>query len=107
MPHELGTRSGFLMMSSAMAKQNPYGSGDVGLAPRLPSGMSATGSRLAAATETFGALPVAGMIPAFQSGGPRKHPPVGLGDLLRTVRVFTADPGQPGLLSQAPAFRRG
>ena len=71
--------------------------------------MSATGSRLAAAIRTFGALPFAGLILTFQCPGLRKHPGVGLNDLLQTERVFTAVPGQPGLrvASQAPAFRRG
>ncbi|MBK1655015.1 hypothetical protein CKO29_09925 [Allochromatium vinosum] len=62
----------------------------------LPSGMSATGSRLAAAIGTFGALPFACMIPTFQGPGLRKHPGVGLNDLLQTERMFTAVPGQPG-----------
>jgi hypothetical protein len=46
--------------------------------------MWATGSRLAAAIETFGALPFASLIPTFQSGGLRKHPPVSLSDPLHT-----------------------
>jgi len=50
----------------------------------LPSGMSTTGSCLATATETFGALPFASVIPVFQSPGLRKHPGVGLDDLLLT-----------------------
>ena len=50
----------------------------------LPSGMSATGSRLAAATRTFDALPFVSVIRAFQGPGLRKHPGVGLDDLLHT-----------------------
>jgi hypothetical protein len=46
--------------------------------------MWATGSRLAAAIKTFDALPFVSMIPTFQSGGLRKHPPVSLGDLWHT-----------------------
>ena len=37
-----------------------------------------------AAVKTFGVLPFASMILTFQSGGLRKHPPVGLNDLLPT-----------------------
>jgi hypothetical protein len=44
--------------------------------------MWATGSCLAAAIKTFGALPFASMILTFQSGGLRKHPPVSFNDLL-------------------------
>ncbi|WP_275957851.1 hypothetical protein [Rhabdochromatium marinum] len=44
--------------------------------------MSTTGSHLAAAIKTFGALPFTRMILTFQSGGLRKHPPVSLNDLL-------------------------
>jgi hypothetical protein len=40
-----------------------------------------------AAVGTFGALPFASMIPSFQSPGLRKHPGVGLDDLLQTERV--------------------
>jgi hypothetical protein len=46
--------------------------------------MSATGSCLAAAVKTFGALPFASMILTFQGPGLRKHPGVGLDDLLQT-----------------------
>jgi hypothetical protein len=46
--------------------------------------MSATGSCLAAATETFGALPFACMIPVFQSSELRQHSLVGINDLLPT-----------------------
>jgi hypothetical protein len=46
--------------------------------------MSATGSILSDAAETFGALPFASMIPTFQGPGLRKHPGVGLDDLLQT-----------------------
>jgi len=46
--------------------------------------MSATGSYLVVAVETFGALPFASMIPTFQGPGLRKHPGVGLDDLLQT-----------------------
>jgi hypothetical protein len=46
--------------------------------------MSATGSRLAAAIRTFGALPFASMILIFQSAGLRKHPAVGINDLFQT-----------------------
>jgi len=46
--------------------------------------MSATGSRPAAATGTFGVLPFASMIPAFQCPELRKHSGVGLSDLLQT-----------------------
>jgi hypothetical protein len=46
--------------------------------------MFATGSCLAAATRTFGALPFASMILVLQSGELRKHSPVRLDDLLQT-----------------------
>jgi hypothetical protein len=46
--------------------------------------MSATGSRLAAAARTFGVLPFASMIPAFQGDELRKHSSVSLNDLLQT-----------------------
>ncbi|MBK1649299.1 hypothetical protein CKO36_11945 [Rhabdochromatium marinum] len=62
--------------------QRPYGPGDRRLTALLPSGMSTTGSHLAAAIKTFGALPFTRMILTFQSGGLRKHPPVSLNDLL-------------------------
>ncbi|WP_207161519.1 hypothetical protein, partial [Rhabdochromatium marinum] len=50
----------------------------------LPSEKSATGSRLAAAINTFGALPFTRMILIFQCPELRKHSGVGLGDLLQT-----------------------
>lgn len=50
----------------------PYGPCDVGPAPRLPSGMSATGSTLAEAMQTFGALSFARMIRTFQGPGPSR-----------------------------------
>lgn len=40
-----------------------------------------------AAVGTFGALPFASMIPTFQGPGLRKHPGVGLTDLLHTERT--------------------
>jgi hypothetical protein len=46
--------------------------------------MYATGSSLAAAIRTFGALPFASMILTLQSTGLRKHPVVRLGDLWQT-----------------------
>jgi hypothetical protein len=46
--------------------------------------MAATGSFLAEAMKTFGALTFASMIPTFQCPGLRKHPGVGLDDLLPT-----------------------
>jgi len=46
--------------------------------------MSATGSILSAAVRTFGALLFASMILTFQCPGLRKHPGVGLNDLLQT-----------------------
>jgi hypothetical protein len=46
--------------------------------------MSATGSILSDAVGTFGALPFASMIPTFQGPELRKHPGVGLDDLLQT-----------------------
>ena len=50
----------------------------------LPSGKFATGSYVSVAARTFGVLPFASMIPAFQCPGLRKHPGVGLTDLLQT-----------------------
>jgi len=52
--------------------------------------MSATGSCLAAAVKTFGALPFASMIPTFQCPGLRKHPGVGLDDPLQTSARYRA-----------------
>ncbi|MBK1649148.1 hypothetical protein CKO36_11155 [Rhabdochromatium marinum] len=72
----------------------------------LPSGRFATGSHLTAAIKTFGALPFARMILIFQSPGLRKHPGVGLNDLLQTQRVGYRFPWSTELL-QAPAFRPG
>jgi len=46
--------------------------------------MSQTGSCLAAAVRTFGALPFASMIRTLQSGELRKHSPVRLNDLFAT-----------------------
>ncbi|WP_207161517.1 hypothetical protein, partial [Rhabdochromatium marinum] len=50
----------------------------------LPSGRSATGSRLTAAIRTFGALPFTSMTLIFQCLELRKHSRVGLNDLLQT-----------------------
>ena len=50
----------------------------------LPSGLSHTGSRLAAAVGTFDALPFASMIPTLQSSELRKHSLVRLNDLCET-----------------------
>ena len=72
----------------------------------LPSGLLATGSRLAAAIRTFGALPFASMILIFQCPGLRKHPGVGLNDLLPTERIGYRFPWSTQLL-QAPPFRAG
>jgi hypothetical protein len=49
--------------------------------------MSATGSCLSAAVETFGVLPFASVIPTLQSSELRKHSPVRLNDLLQTERI--------------------
>ncbi len=46
--------------------------------------MSATGSYLTVAIRAFGALPFASVILIFQCPGLRKHPGVGLNDLLPT-----------------------
>jgi hypothetical protein len=46
--------------------------------------MLATGSYVAVAIRTFGALPFASMILTFQNPPLRKHGGVGLGDLLPT-----------------------
>jgi len=48
--------------------------------------MSRTGSTLAGAIRTFGALPFASMIRTFQGPGLRKHPGVSLDDLFMTER---------------------
>jgi len=58
--------------------------GLVGISAHFLSGMSATGSFLAEAMRTFGALPFTSMIPTFQCPGLRKHPGVGPDDLLPT-----------------------
>ena len=64
--------------------------------------MSATGSYVSVAAGIFGAFPFASMIPAFQSPGLRKHPGVGLDDLLQTSANVSRRYSAPW--STQPAF---
>jgi len=70
--------------------------------------MSATGSCLAAAVKTFGALPFASMIPTFQRPGLRKHPGVGPDDPLQTAARYRAPwSTQPAYCLASSAFQGG
>ena len=64
------------------------GASDAGVSTHLPSGLWTTGSSLARAVKTFGALPFASIALTFQCPGLRKHPGVGRNDLLSTAARY-------------------